>query len=158
MIFRKAEISDEKKIEALYTSVKGGKYSEWNEEYPGLPEIVRDTACAALYVLEEDGEIIGSASIVPENEYDSFSCWSVREKAREFARVAVAPAWQGKGLSKLIVKNILDILEKEGCGAAHILVAKRNIPAQRTYASLGFKTVGECREYEIDFYIMEKML
>lgn len=38
------------------------------------------------------------------------------------------------------------------------LAARSNRAAVRTYEKLGFELCGECRMYDIDFYMYEKLL
>ena len=89
MLFRKAEMCEAETVMGLYKAVIGTPFCPWNESYPGEIEIAEDLQAGTLYVLEEDREIIGAISIVPENEYDDFECWTVKENTREFARVVI---------------------------------------------------------------------
>ena len=107
MLFRKAEKSEAEAIMALYKAVIGTPFCTWDESYPGESEIAGDLMAGTLYVLEEDHQVIGAISIVPENEMDHFSCWSVKRNAREFARVVLKPDQQHRGLSVYLVEGIL---------------------------------------------------
>ena len=91
MLFRKAETCEAEAIRVLYQAVIGTPFCTWDESYPGETEIAGDLSADTLYVLEEDHQVIGAISIVSENELDHFSCWSVKENAREFARVVIKP-------------------------------------------------------------------
>ena len=79
MLFRKAEIREAEAIRALYQAVIGTPFCTWDESYPGETEIAGDLSAGTLYVLEEDHQTIGAISIVPENELDHFSCWSIKK-------------------------------------------------------------------------------
>lgn len=156
MIFRKAKKSEKQIILNLYESVKGTEFCFWDEQYPGKIEAEADLEAGTLYVLEQNGEIIGAASAVPENELDYFDCWQVRENAREFARVALAPAYMGRGLSKHLIACVLDEIKKSGAAAVHISVVTSNIPAVKLYRSSGFDFLGETDLYGLRFYLCEK--
>ena len=82
---------------------------------------------------------------MPENELDGLGCWMPSEKAGEFARVVIRPADRGKGLSVLLVSNVLRVMRKRGIGTVHISVAKENIPAQKTYLTSASATSGRRR-------------
>ena len=158
MIFRKAEIKEQKKIADLYRSVIGMPFCSWNEYYPGEEEIRGDLAAESLYVLEENGELIGAISIVPENELDELDCWTVKENAREFARVVLRPGCQHKGRSYYLVEGILQELQKQHVGAVHISVVKKNLPALKLYENMCFVRRGEADLYGHSFYLCEKIL
>lgn len=155
MNFRKAKNEEAGDILALYRSVVGMPFCVW-DDYPGGPEIEGDLAAGTLFVLEQDNELLGAISIVPENEMDDFEGWQVNEGAREFARVVIAPKHQGEGLSRLLLDGIWQEFTRLGVSAVHISVAKVNIPAQKLYRSFGFEFCGEKDMYGSSYYLCEK--
>ena len=154
-VFRNARADEAEAVYALYRSVIGTRFCAWDETYPGLFEIRRDLAAGALFVLEEEGRIIGAISLAPENELDELSCWSAGEKAGEFARVVICPERQGKQLARLLVSHILEEMKRRGYRWAHISVASENIPAQKTYGHFGFTAVGQEEMWGHCFYLYE---
>ena len=154
---RKANICDKAAVLSLYDAVKGAEFCTWNEYYPTELEFDTDLAADCLLVLEQDGKIIGAASAVTQNELDEAALWKCTD-AREIARIAIAPEMQGRGLSKMLVAKLLAELAKNGARAVHLSVAKKNIPAQSCYKSLGFETVGECEMYGNSYFLCEKEL
>ena len=156
--FQKAVSSDAKPVLKLYHAVSGTPYCTWDEYYPGMEEIENDIRCGSLYLLKKDDSIVGAISIVPENELDSLPFWEMAEDAREIARVAVAPEFQGHALSELLVSKAEDVLRSQRCSAIHLLVAVNNIPARRTYEKCAFNILGECEMYGHTFYACEKIL
>ena len=159
MNFRPAQKNDAEAVLALYKAVIGTPFCVWDDEYPGSAEIERDLAAECLFVLEENGEIIGAISINPENELDAQEnvgeysgavsinlknerdCRRAKENAGEFARVVIRPDAQGKGLGKILVAGILGKMRERGYEIARLAVEANHIPAQRLYRSLGFQTV-----------------
>ena len=158
MIFRKAKWNEAETILNLYRAVIGTPFCTWDELYPGITEIAEDLSSGTLYVLEENRELIGAISIVPENELDHLECWKVRENTREFARVVLRPEYQHKGLSVILVEGIIRELQKQNVAAIHIAVAKDNLPAQRLYQKMGFDFCGEADLYGHRFFLCEKTL
>ena len=138
MLFRKAKTREAEAIRALYQAVIGTPFCTWDESYPGETEIAGDLSAGTLYVLEEDHQVIGAISIVPENELDHFNCWALKENAREFARVVIKSDQQHQGLSVYLVEGVIRELQRQGVAAIHIAVAKENIPAQKLYRKTGF--------------------
>lgn len=155
---RQAKGNESAQILEMYRSAVGGRYCTWDEGYPGAFEIAQDLAAGTLYVLEDAGALCGAISVVPENELDGQECWTLRENAREFSRVVIAPAYRGKGLSRRLVGGVLDVLRGNGASAVHIAVARKNIPAQRLYAGAGFAFRAEADLYGHSFFLCEKCL
>ena len=158
MIFRKAKINDAEAVLALYKAVIGMPFCTWNESYPGKEEIMEDLSAGTLFVLEEKQELIGAVSIVPENELNDFDCWTIKENAREFARVVIRQDHQRKGLSVHLIEGVIQELQKQKAAAIHIAAAKENIPAQRLYKKMGFTFCGEAELYSHSFFLCEKAM
>ena len=53
---------------------------------------------------------------------------------------------------------MLEELKKEGVRSVHLLAAKMNPPALKTYLSLGFEILGECFRYGHEYYVCEKLI
>ena len=158
MIFRKAKKNEAEAVLDLYKSVISMPFCTWDESYPGEEEIKKDLSAGTLYVLEEKQELIGAVSIVPENELNDLDCWTVKENAREFARVVIRLDHQRKGLSVQLIEGIIKELQKQNAAAIHIAAAKENIPAQKLYQRMGFTFCGEAELYGHNFYLCEKAL
>lgn len=157
-LFRLAEKDEAETVYALYRSVIGRQYCTWDEEYPGREEIENDMGAENLFILERERGIIGAVSIAPENELDGYDCWSRKEKAGEFARVVISTEYQGRGIAKVLVRNVLKEMKRRGLEAVHISVAEVNIPARRVYDGLGFHTVGREEMWGGLYYLCEREL
>ena len=158
MEFRKAKLDDILKIKNLYDSVKGSEFFTWHDEYPGDFELNEDFNTDNLFVLEDNNDVIGAISFIPENELDDVEGFQIYEDACEFARVAIRKDYQGKGLSKLLVTNIIEEAKKRNKKTIHILVAKINIPAQKLYESCGFNFIRDIYKFQTDFILCELVL
>jgi len=153
-----AREQDAQKILALYQSVLGGEYCVWNELYPGMEEIETDTANGRLFWMLDGRTPAGAVSILTENEMDDFDCWRRPGRACEIARVVIAPAYQGRGLSKKLVEGAAARAKDRGYDVIHLSVAKGNTPAVQLYASMGFETVGEKDMYGNSYWLCEKAI
>lgn len=154
----RANADDVKAVAALYEAVKQGEFCVWTEHYPTVEHAAADAAAGCLYLLEREGELIGCASVEPIPEDDDLP-WQVCDgNHREISRVAVAPAHQGRGYAKEMVRLLVDELRQQGVSSVHLLAAKANPPAVRTYRALGFTRLGECHRYGADYYIFELLL
>lgn len=159
LIFRSAVSGDADAVAALYDLARGGQFCTWNEEYPTKEDAETDLRNNNLFVLvKPGGRVIGAVSIVGINELDYFDCWKIKEGAGEFGRVVIDREYQGCGLASIIVKGVIEEMRRRNFSAIHISVAKKNIPARRTYDSLQFSYRGECFLYRVDFDLMELSL
>ncbi len=156
--FRKADDSDKGAVRALYASVTGSEFCTWNEAYPTDEDIDTDLAGGNLYVLADGTGIVGALSVVSENELDGLPFWHETGGAREIARVAVSPSFQGRGMAGILVGEIEKILSEAGCKAIHLLAAVQNTPACRLYHRAGFALRGRCDMYGSTFYAFEKSI
>ena len=143
-ILRKGTEADGSAVLEMYRSAIGAQGSVWDENYPTELEIAGDLAAGTLYVFEKAGTLAGAVSVVPENELDELDCWRETESCCEIARVVISPEFRGKGLSSVMVGMLADRLKAEGIRSIHLLVARDNLIARRTYASLGFEFYGDC--------------
>lgn len=142
----------------IYRSVSGTEFCTWNEYYPGMTEINSDFAKNNLFVLIEDKKIIGTASIVSQNEYDEMPFWACKDNVAEIARLAIIPECQNKGLASYLLNEIENKALYNGFSAIHLLVAEKNIPAYRTYMKSGYRVMGECDLYGNHYFACEKRL
>lgn len=155
--FRLAQQEDAPHVLSLYQSAKNSGFCVWDDSYPTMTQIAHDLQTQNLYVMTDGSKIMGAISVVPENELDSFDCWSWKD-GKEIARVVISKAYQGHGLSFEMVQSIASILRRRGCNAIHLSVVKTNLPAYKTYIKAGFTVVGEAQMYGNDYYLMEKAI
>ena len=155
----KASREDIPTVVSIYESVKRGEFSVWSETYPTEREALADYEAGCLYVLKEGADFIGCGSVEPVAEDDDLPFWRVNDGThKEVSRVAVSPAYQGRGYARVLMELMIKELRSLGVRSVHLLAAKRNIPAVRTYRSLGFEFVGECFRYGADYYACELVL
>lgn len=159
MEFLRATSADISAVSALYDAVKGHEFCVWNEHYPTAEHAAQDEKAGCLYVLKERHEVIGCASVEPIAEDDDLPFWRINDGThREISRIAISPMHQGKRLARTMVGALLAELQKEGVRSVHLLAAKKNPPAFRTYQALGFDVIGECHRYGADYFVCEKIL
>ncbi|MCK3654460.1 ribosomal-protein-alanine N-acetyltransferase [Pasteurellaceae bacterium Macca] len=73
-------------------------------------------------------------------------CQSVLDEATLF-NIAVAPAFQGKGYGKRLLKALIEQLKTQGVQTLWLEVRESNHTAQRLYLSLGFNEVTQRKNY-----------
>lgn len=155
---RRAVKSDIDDIAALYHSCIGIAGTTWNEYYPLRRDAERDLAVNGLYVAEVVCTTVGCVSVT-RSELEALAGWRMRgDGVLELSRLAVRPDCRGHGYAADIISAVIRGLKNKGCPAVHLLAARSNRAAVRTYEKLGFELCGECRMYDIDFYMYEKLL
>ena len=97
-----------------------------------LSDIARNPA-ARYIVLEQDGAVAGYAGM-----------WLVLDEA-QIVNVAVAPQYRGKGLSHILLGDILQLAADSGMVSATLEVRRGNAAARRLYRDHKFVEVG-CRK------------
>lgn len=158
LTLRRGTAADAERVLDLYRAAVGRPGCTWDEEYPGQDTIEEDLRSGGLYVCEADGEIIGAASVVGENELDDLECWRRHDgKHREIARITVAQQYAGMGLACQMLMSLFEILQSGGCTSVRLLVAKCNPAALRTYEKLGFAYLASCEMYGNEYFAGEKL-
>ena len=156
----KATAEDTDAVLRLYREQLGRPFCFWDEHYPGLDTIEFDLSREALYVMKDDsGEIIAAISEEKDDDVEKLDCWNPELRpGGEYARLAVSPASQNRGITRRMVSHILGVLKEKGYRSVHILVIRENLPAVHTYAHFGFHVVGECDLYDHHYLCYEKDL
>ena len=156
---RKTKKSDLEKIDEIYKSVLNSKFCMWNENYPTMDDILFDHNHENLFIFEVKNEIIGAISVVKYSELDSFDVWNKEATPWvELSRLVIDKSKQNQGLARIFVEIIVEYLKENGIKSIRLSVAKDNIPALKIYNRVDFQIVGEFSEYEIDFYLCEKII
>lgn len=106
--------------------------------------IVTDAAEGHTVVIEQDGQVIGTGTIVGD----------------EIKRVFVDPAFQKRGFGRLIMRELEDRAISAGIGAVKL---DASLPSKEFYDSLGYVTLEKTfleveNNKRLDFYKMEKAL
>ena len=161
MEFRRVERDEAEEILQLYRSLIGTEYCVWTENYPTEREVEFDLSRDALFVLREksSGRLMGAISIDDDPEVKALSCWSEElVPVAELSRLGVAAEYQNRGIARILLQEAMAELKSQGYRAAHILVAKDNVKALRSYEKLHFTTVGECELFGHSYWCYEKEL
>ena len=76
----------------------------------------------------------------------------------ELSRLGVAVEYQNRGIARILLQEAMAELKSQGYKAVHILVAKDNVKALRSYEKLHFTTAGECELSGHSYWCYEKEL
>jgi [ribosomal protein S18]-alanine N-acetyltransferase len=61
--------------------------------------------------------------------------------------LSVAPPWQGRGLARRLLEDLLDHANQQGAGRLLLEVRASNLRAQKLYVAAGFSEIGRRRGY-----------
>ena len=185
MEFRRARREEAEEILQLYRSLIGTEYCVWTENYPTEREVEFDLSRNALFCLYEKmpepdgreqgvrlseeqtaeslsvtrGRLMGTISIDDDPEVEALSCWSEDlTPVAELSRLGVAVEYQNRGIARILLQEAMAELKSQGYKAVHILVAKDNVKALRSYEKLHFTTAGECELFGHSYWCYEREL
>ncbi len=188
MEFRRANREEAEEILQLYRSLIGTEYCVWTENYPTEREVEFDLSRNALFCLREitpesdrrqqepqemspseaekamplpdkKGKLMGVISIDDDPEVKALPCWSPElTPVAELSRLGVSVEYQNRGIARILLQEAMAELKAQGYRAVHILVAKDNVKALRSYEKLHFTTAGECDLFGHTYWCYEKEL
>ncbi|ERT63654.1 GNAT family N-acetyltransferase [Peptoniphilus sp. BV3AC2] len=152
MIFRKASASDIDAIERIYYQIHlAEKNGEANVGWEMGVYPVRKTAEYALkredlFVLEDDGFIIGSG-IINRNQVDVYANanWKYKADPSEvmvFHTLVIDPNKKGKGYGRAFMKFYEEYALQNNCKYLRIDTNEKNKIARNLYKSLGYEEIG----------------
>ena len=147
-------------IYALYRSLLREPYSTWDEDYPSREIVDEDLLYNDVLVLRLPEGGIGAAIVVEKGEefeadvpwYPDVTHWCA------LGRLGVAHGMQGRGVARRMLSEAMAHARAEGYEAVRFLVGAHNVPALRSYATLGFEVCGHTCMWDEDWLCYEKRL
>ena len=149
MLLTQATAHDFPAICALYEAVCADMLAhglnQWHwGQYPNEGLVRASLEAGTLYVCREGDDLLCAVTVDAtfEPEYADVN-WHCGVNPGTFHRIAIAPQAQGKGLGRLIMADVLQILRDEGYDALHADTLCENARALHLYKSLGMCEVGQ---------------
>jgi len=116
--------------------------NQWSETYPDYPDFEKDLLRDALFVVELEGQVVGSISVLPENDpYYRLLAWK-GYKALVVHRLMVLPEYRRHKLGTTLFNFAIDKAKNEGYDSIKVDTHPDNIRMQNLIVSVGFKEVG----------------
>ena len=150
-MIRKAELKDIEAIASIYENIitleEAGKYTTcWvRGVYPTENTALNALSEGTLYVMEEDGIVVGSA-IINQKSADGYdrAAWKIpasMEEALMIHTLAVSPKATHKGYGEAFIRFYEDMGKERGLKALRLDTNEKNIKSRPFYKSLGYTEV-----------------
>lgn len=151
MKIRLAAAEDLPKITALYNAAKelllNRGIDQWQDGYPNAASAASDICTGGSYVLEDNGEVIGTAFIGfgTEPTYEKIYEGSWKQVCERYAflhRVAVSTTYSGRGLAGQFFKEAEGLCRKKDVTVLRCDTHRQNLAMQKTLERCGFTYCG----------------
>lgn len=150
-MIRKAKPADLDAVAEIYNEIltaeeAGQGCTGWSRGlYPDRTVAVEALARDDLFVIEEEGVILGSGIInrIQGDEYKS-APWEHEADPADVCvlhTLTVSPRARGRGLGKQFVAFYEAYARQNGCPELRIDTNERNLPARALYAKLGYREI-----------------
>ena len=120
------------------------------DDIPLIMAIERQAAGAAHWSEKEYGRILTTDLLMlaeTEGEVAAFICAKHAAGEWELENIAVAPAFQRRGVAGKLLKVLIDHMRQNHASTVFLEVRESNLPARRFYEKQGFNEVGRRRQY-----------
>lgn len=128
--------------------LKNQKIDQWQNQYPNRKGIERDINQHNAYVMIYNHQIAGTASLIPGTDksyrHIFHGTWLNGPLAKYITihRVAISPHFRGKGLSRLLMSNLVSLSIEKGFRDVRIDTHPDNLGMQHVITANGFKKRG----------------
>ncbi len=116
--------------------------NQWSDTYPDYPDFEKDIMRDALFVIEQENEVVGSISVLPENDpYYRLLAWK-GNNALVVHRLMIHPAFRRNKLGTMLFDYAIDKAKIDGYDSIKVDTHPDNIRMQNLIKSVGFREVG----------------
>lgn len=166
LTLRRATAADLPAVLALVRAVvplmnAGGNF-QWTSDYPNEEVFRRDIERQQLWVAERLGEIEGVAALTQDQDPEYAEAdWDAAAPALVTHRLAVAPAAQGRGVARALLRQAEHEANQLGLSALRVDTNSENAATQRLFPQLGYRFAGEIQlafRPGLRFFCYEKRL
>jgi ribosomal protein S18 acetylase RimI-like enzyme len=148
MEFRRAVLEDINGVMALVKRVvplmRASGNLQWGDDYPNAAAFERDISLNQLWLAQIDGRLAGVAAITTDQDPDYVKVgWDIHETAIVVHRLAVDPAFQGKGVAKALMEQAEVVARDRSISILRVDTNSQNQATQRLFPQLGYVFAGE---------------
>ena len=148
MLVREGKFEDVAAVMALVRRVvplmRANGNLQWDAHYPDAAVFERDVGQAQLWVADDEGRIAGVAAITTDQEPEYAEVgWDTTELAVVVHRLAVDPAFQGKGVAMALMLQAEAVARRREIAVLRVDTNTQNEATQRLFPKLGYSLAGE---------------
>lgn len=98
----------------VINDMKKSEIPQWESDYPRLNNFKGDVETKSIYIYKVDGVIVGSCTVLPENDppYKTINSW-IKDKSLVIHRMLVHPEYRKLGIAKVFIDKAIELC-KEG--------------------------------------------
>ncbi len=117
---------------------------QWDDAYPNAEVFAEDAARGQLWIAEEDGRVAGVAAITEDQEPEYADAGlDPDEPAIVVHRLAVDPAFRGRGVAEALMRQAEEVARARGIMALRLDTNTENEATRRLFPKLGYVLAGE---------------
>lgn len=117
---------------------------QWDDTYPNAEVFNEDAAKGQLWIAEEDGHVAGMAAITEDQEPEYADAGlDPDEPAIVVHRLAVDPAFRGRGVAEALMLQAEEVARERGITALRLDTNTENEATRRLFPKLGYVLAGE---------------
>ncbi len=130
------------------------------EEYPTYETAENDLDLEGLYVVREEGRIIGAVTLLPVSDARALPMDKIVDVANGcvLTRLCVRPDCQRRGIATSMIREASDRARKKGHMRICMLCPVGDIASLALCHKSGFCNQGISRLYGLDYILLERML
>lgn len=97
----------------VINEMQNSSIPQWKIDYPRYKHFSNDIEQEALYLFKENNEILGTCTILPENDppYKTISSW-IKEKSLVIHRILVHPLHRNKGIADKFISLAVELCKQ----------------------------------------------
>jgi GNAT superfamily N-acetyltransferase len=131
----------------------------WNDAYPTPDVLGEDLANGWLYILRQNGAVVGSVTLMPADAIDRQGYpFAPCGQVLMLTRACVAPQKWRQGLGKALLQHAEEHAAGLGIGGLRLLCDVRNAAGLALFASAGYREVCRATLFGDFFSVREKRL
>ena len=117
---------------------------QWDAKYPNAGVFERDAKEGQLWIAEDGGQLAGLAAITTDQEPEYAEVgWDPTEVAIVVHRLAVDPAFQGRGVAMALMLQAEAVARSRGIAVLRVDTNARHEATRRLFPKLGYALAGE---------------
>jgi ribosomal protein S18 acetylase RimI-like enzyme len=131
-------------VRAVVPGMRAGGNLQWDSAYPDATVFELDVSRGQLWVAEIDGRIAGMAAVTTDQEPEYAAAdWDAREPAVVVHRLAVDPAFRGRGVAEALMRQAERVARTLGIAVLRVDTNTQNEATLRLFPKLGYRDAGE---------------